>query len=149
MFIFVSVSVVFTYWFSLNIEKQKSIPITIVKTKVHGNDDDNCRMHIVYEIYAKNKFLSKKTLKYGISSQCDFLTKDGNPRPEYQIPAIILKKDYKGLIVWYSILHRNIPDRKLAKKIEQDLINKYFNMHNEMPPEQKRPLPKIIKFINK
>ncbi len=134
LFIFVSVSVVFTYWFSLNIEKPKSIPITVVKTKVHGNDDDNCRMHIVYEIYAIDVSDSKRILKYGISSQCDFLTKDGNPRPEYQIPKFQLYEEYKNSKVWYKILHRNIPDRKLAKKIEQDLINKYYLQYEEMPP---------------
>ncbi len=91
-------------------------------------------MHIVYEIYAIDVSDSKRILKYGISSQCDFLTKDGNPRPEYQIPKFQLYEEYKNSKVWYKILHRNIPDRKLAKKIEQDLINKYYLQYEEMPP---------------
>ncbi len=147
LFIFVSVLLVFVYWFSLNIVKPKAIPITATKTRVHGNDDDNCRLHIVYEIYAIDTTKVRETLKYGISSQCDFITKDGNPRPEYQIPNIKMKPKYKGSIVWYEILHRNIPNRKMAKKIEQDLINEFFYEYKEMPSEQLRPLPKMNEFF--
>ncbi len=145
LFIFVSVLLVFVYWFSLNIVKPKAIPITATKTRVHGNDDDNCRLHIVYEIFTVDAFGVNKTLKYGISSQCDFITKDGNPRPEYQLPFFKIK--YNTFVVSYKILYNNISNRIEAKKIEQELINKYYELHKEMPQEQKLPLPDILKKL--
>ncbi len=97
-------------------------------------------MHIVYEIYAIDVLNTKRILKYGISSQCDFLTKDGNPRPEYQIPYYQSKRQYKNVVISYTILYKNIQNRIEAKKIEQELVNEYARTHNfRMPPEQKRP----------
>ncbi len=146
LFIFVSVMVSFTFLFAK--EAIKEIINEIVKTeekteeKTHGNSDDNCRLHIVYEIYAIDSWQIKRSLKYGISSQCDFVTKDGNPRPEYQVPIIQHKPKYKNSKVWYKILHKDIPDRKAAKSIEQELVNEYFYKFQTMPAEQLRPTAK-------
>lgn len=140
LFFFAIVLATFTLFYVSKIIRTKLNEKVKVKTKVHGNSDDNCRLHIVYEIYSIDKKAIRKTLKYGISSQCDFVTKDGNPRPEYQIPKIQRYEKYKNSKVWYIILHRDIPDRKIAKEIEQELVNEYARTHNfRMPPEQKRP----------
>ncbi len=143
LFIFVSVMISFTFLFAKEVIKEIINEIVKTETKIHGNSDDNCRLHIVYEIYAIDSWQIKRTLKYGISSQCDFVTKDGNPRPEYQVPVIQLKNEYKNSKVWYQILHKDIPDRKAAKSIEQELVNEYFSKYTDMPPEQKRPMPKF------
>lgn len=86
--------------------------------QVHGNDDRSNRMHIVYEIYAIPGNGNLITLKYGISCQNCFITKPGNPRPEYQIPYYQLKYAGYNYIIWYKILRKNISNRRQAKKIE-------------------------------
>ncbi len=121
---------------------------TKTKTKAtHGNSDKNCKLHLVYEIYAKEPKKEKITLKYGITSQCDFVTKDGNPRPEYQIPIFQAMPKYSIYIIQYKILHRNINGRVRAKEIEQQYVDEYFKINNEELPEQKRPIPTILKKI--
>ncbi len=146
LFIFVSILIGFGGYLAMKIVKTKINKKTETKTRVHGNDNRNCRLHIVYEIYAKDSWGAKRILKYGISSQCDFITKDGNPRPEYQIPKMQQKKDYKNSKVWYQILHRNIPDRKAAKEIEQNLVNEYYLQNGRRPPEQLRPIPEFLNY---
>jgi hypothetical protein len=61
------------------------------------------------------------TLKFRITSQKDFSNKDGNPRPEYQIPVIKKIPAYRNNVVSYRILMRYIPNRLAAKAIEQKL----------------------------
>ena len=114
---------------------------------VHGNDDRNDRLHIVYEIYAISPAGKPITLKYGISGQKNFVTKWGNPRPEYQIPFYKGKKIYKAYMIAYKILHRNIPGRVEAKKIERKYVNRYYSKHGVQPAEQLRPLPDLLKTI--
>lgn len=109
---------------------------------VHGNSDENMDLHKVYEIYTEDSWGACKTLKYGITAQRDFVTKDGNPRPEYQVPIYQSKKKYSHLIVKYEILYDSIQGRVAAKAIEQRLVNEYFDKFLDLPPEQKRPLPK-------
>ena len=112
---------------------------------VHGNDDRNERLHIVYEIYAIEKGNIHSTLKYGISCQKCFVTKPGNPRPEYQVAAIKAKSVYRGKIVAYTILHSNIPGRVKAKQLEQKYVDKYYQINKRRPPLQLRPLPTALK----
>ena len=109
------------------------------ETKVHDNCNKNMKLHEVYEIYAEDKWKVKRTLKFGITSQDNFVTKDGNPRPEYQVPPLQTKEDYKHLKVWYVILHRNVKGRVAAKEIEKNLVREYMKAYKKMPPEQKRP----------
>jgi len=122
-----------------NVQKRTK---TDTKTReVHGNSDENTDLHEVYEIYAEDSWGVRRTLKFGISGQEDFKTKDGNPRPEYQVPFYQAKDDYIDLKVWYEILYREIKGRKAAKEIEKRLVNEYYSVHREMPLEQKRPIP--------
>ncbi len=107
----------------------------------HANSDDSPLPHIVYEIYVIYPDNLIDILKYGISSQLDFITKDGNPRPEYQIPAIKQIPDYKGCIIGYNILYREVPGRRAAKAIEQELVDAYYALKDELPDLQKRPIP--------
>ncbi len=116
---------------------------TETKTKAtHGNSNKNCKLHLVYEIYAKEPKKEKITLKYGITSQCDFVTKDGNPRPEYQVRDLKLNSDYIAYDIEYIILYNNINGRVEAKRIEKELVTKYALTHGgQLPPLQKRPKP--------
>ena len=116
--------------------------INRVSTKtdiVHGNDDRNNRLHIVYEIYGITRSGDYSTIKYGITCQKCFVSRLGNPRPEYQIP--FLKGIFPHLNISYKILHENIPSRSEAKRIEKEYVKKYFNKHKRMPLRQNRPNP--------
>ena len=118
--------------------------INRVSTKtdiVHGNDDRNNRLHIVYEIYAINSMEIKKTLKYGITSQKDFKTKTGNPRPESQVRAFRRLPEFAGKMINYTILYRNIESRFKAKSLELMLVNQHYIAHGRMPQRQFRPIP--------
>ncbi len=112
---------------------------------VHGNSDDNDDLHKVYEIFMIEIPFKETTLKYGITSQNDFVTKDGNPRPEYQIPVILKNPKYAGKNISYKYHYENVKGRVLAKKLEQNLVNKYFEIHQEKPPLQERPIPDALK----
>ena len=107
--------------------------------------DRNEQMHIVYEIYALSKQGKPQTLKYGISCQECFVNHLGNPRPEYQVIAIQKRMIYRNKTVAYKILHRNIPGRVKAKKLEQSYVDKYFARHQSKPPLQIRPVPTSLK----
>ncbi len=112
---------------------------------VHGNSDDNDDLHKVYEIFIVNVPEKDGTLKYGITSQNDFVTKDGNPRPEYQIPVILKKTDYAGKNITYKYHYENVKGRELAKKLEKELVNKFVEKYQRMPPLQKYPIPDLWK----
>jgi len=142
LFLFIAVPAVLVFTFWLAFAKIGDKAGDVVGDVVHGNSDDNCRLHIVYEIFTVTSTGVKRTLKYGISSQCDFITKDGNPRPEYQVPKIQAKPKYWTSKVAYTILFRNVPSRVAAKAIEQNLVNRHVATHRSMPAEQKRPFPK-------
>ncbi len=62
--------------------------ITETSTDVHDNSNKNSKPHIVYEVYAIDAFAVEYTLKYGISSQNNYVRKDGNPRPQSQLKKI-------------------------------------------------------------
>ncbi len=115
----------------------------------HANCNENPLPHIVYEIYVVYPDGVYDILKYGISSQTDFVTKDGNPRPEYQIPLIKKIPRYKKCTIGYNILHRNIPGRIAAKTIEQSLVDVYYSAKNRQPDLQKLPIPSQIKKLLK
>ncbi len=87
----------------------------------------------------------EKTLKYGITSQKDFVTKDGNPRPEYQIPGILAKPKYAGKNITYKYHYENVNGRIKAKQLEQELVNKYYEIYRRKPPLQERPIPDDLK----
>lgn len=109
--------------------------------EVHGNSNDNCDLHKVYEIYSVDSWGIRRTLKYGITSQCDFKRKDGNPRPEYQVRYFQILPEYKYLKIKYDILDSLIEGRIEAKNREKHYVNQYFIKHNKLPERQKRPLP--------
>jgi len=111
----------------------------------HANCNDNQLPHIVYEIWVIYPDGITDVLKYGISSQLDFVTKDGNPRPEYQIPAIQQMPRFKNGKVWYKILYSNVPGRLAAKAIEQQLVDAYFAEKGFQPLLQKLPIPTELK----
>jgi len=111
----------------------------------HANCGESPFPHIVYEIFVIFPNGVYDVLKYGISSQLDFITKDGNPRPEYQIPAIRQMPDYQKCKVWYKILHHNIPGRLAAKAIEQQLVDTYFAANHRKPRLQQLSVPTQIK----
>ncbi len=112
----------------------------------HANSDESPLPQIVYEIYVIYPNGIMDILKYGISSQLDFVTKDGNPRPEYQIPAIKCQSRFVNCTIWYNILHKNVPGRLAAKAIEQELVNAYRLANGRNPLLQKRPIPNIDKI---
>ncbi len=113
----------------------------------HANSDENPLPHIVYEIYVIYPNGILDILKYGISSQDDFITKDGNPRPEYQIPAIKKIPRFANCKIWYNILYNDVPGRLAAKVIEQELVDVYFAANGEKPFLQHRPIPTELKNI--
>jgi hypothetical protein len=108
---------------------------------VHGNSDDNEDLHKVYEIFMIEIPYVEITLKYGITSQNDFVSKDGNPRPEYQIPGILKQTAYAGKKISYKYHYTNINGRVKAKQLEQELVNKYYETYGQKPPLQERPIP--------
>ena len=126
-----------TVWFARVITDAKVGDIAIT----HANSNENPLPHIVYEIYVIFPDGVFDILKYGISSELDFVTKDGNPRPEYQIPAIKRMPQYENCKVWYNILHRDVPGRLAAKALEQQLVNQYFAAKGRVPRLQKLPRP--------
>ncbi len=113
----------------------------------HANCDESPLPHIVYEIFVIYPDGIMDILKYGISSQLDFVTKDGNPRPEYQIPLIKRMPLYSNCTVDYNILFRNVSGRLAAKAIEQQLVDTYFAAHDVHPPLQFRPIPTQAKNL--
>jgi len=115
----------------------------------HANCDESPLPHIVYEIFVIFPNGVYDVLKYGISSQLDFITKDGNPRPEYQIPAIQQMPRFKNGKVWYKILYRNVPGRLAAKVIEQQMVDAYFAEKGFQPILQKLPVPTELKNLQK
>ncbi len=128
-----------------NLVDSKSESKAKTKTKVHGNSNKNMKPHIVYEIYAVDSWSSKIfTIKYGISSSHNYKRKKGNPRPKLQIPKIRKHSMVMKYKVKYDILYENIHGRIEAKKIESELVTKYFNLKGEMPILQKLPLPDEI-----
>jgi len=116
------------------------LPIAIPK---HKNCDDNLLPHIVYKIFIIRVNGEIEILKFGISSEMDYLTKIGNPRPELQCNYLQKEPEYITGKVQYIILFRNVPGRIAAKAIEQYLVNTYFETYGKMPLEQKRPIPKF------
>ncbi len=122
---------------------------TKTQTETHGNSDQNNCLHKVYEIYIVDTWGVEFTLKFGITSQEDFKTKEGNPRPEYQAKAFQRMKIYQGFIVKYRYLNENIEGRIEAKKLEQIYVNQYYVVYEQMPPEQTRPIPDILRNLSK
>ena len=121
--------------------------INRVSTKtdiVHGNDDRNNRLHIVYEIYRIDPAKTRWTMKYGISSQKDHKTKPGNPRPAQQVRRFSKMPEYSSSFIGYRIIYRNVQGRLKAKTLEISLVNQYFMLHREVPEWQLRPVPNIF-----
>ncbi len=112
---------------------------------VHGNSNDNDDLHKVYEIFIIEIPYNEITLKYGITSQKDFVTKDGNPRPEYQIPNILKNPEYADKNISYKYHYENVKGRVLAKQLEQELVNKYYATYGQKPPLQERPIPDLMR----
>ena len=103
---------------------------------VHANSKNSPNQNIVYEIYSFNAN-GFQTMKYGVSSRSDFVTRSGNPRPEYQCVALKLITP-PGNYYWYSILART-PDRASALSMERNLVQNYIKVHGVRPPLQFRP----------
>ncbi len=101
---------------------------------------------MVYEIYIIDLDKFEETLKFGITSQCDYITKDGNPRPAHQVNKFQMNRIYKTCEIKYRIRYKNIDGRIKAKMLEQILVDEYYAIHKEMPPEQLRPIPSSLKI---
>ena len=68
----------------------------------------------------------------------DFITRSGNPRPEYQCLTLNLMATGTSDTYWYSILART-PDRASALEMERKLVNDYITIHGARPLLQFRP----------
>lgn len=104
---------------------------------VHANSKSSQKPNIVYEIYSITSTGNIQTMKYGVSSRSDFITRSGNPRPEYQCVALNATSP-PGIFFWYSILART-PDRNTALRIEKSYVDSYIRIHGVRPPLQIRP----------
>lgn len=105
---------------------------------IHANSKSSQKPNIVYEIYSFNLAGDYKTMKYGVSSRSDFVTRTGNPRPEYQCVALNSIAP-PGVYYWYSILART-PDRASALSIEQSYVRAYQAANGGLrPPLQIKP----------
>ncbi|HRY33818.1 MAG TPA: RHS repeat-associated core domain-containing protein [Bacteroidales bacterium] len=105
---------------------------------IHANSKSSQKPNIVYEIYSFNLAGYYQTMKYGVSSRSDFVTRTGNPRPEYQCVALNSIAP-PGVYYWYSILART-PDRASALSIEQSYVRAYQAANGGLrPPLQIRP----------
>jgi len=113
----------------------------IIPCVIHGNCDSNPDSHQVYEIFAIEPTGYKRVLKYGITSQTNFITMWGNPRPEYQKRYFQTLPEYSDCIVNYIILYPDVQGRIAAKQLEQELVNQYFMKYGVMPERQIRPAP--------
>ena len=131
-------------WMATQNPTHQALQRSTESSAVHGNSNNNTKPHIVYEIFAITPGRKAVTLKYGISSQQDFITKPGNPRPEYQVPYYQLKYKKYGYVISYKVLRRNIPGRPEAKRIEREYVNKHFRKWQRKPAEQKRPIPNLF-----
>jgi len=109
---------------------------------VHGNSHKNNNLHIVYEIYGVDAWGAKFVLKYGITSQNNYKTKWGNPRPKLQLKTHRQKPEFKRFkSIDYNILDSMIIGRKLAKAIEQEYVNIHYLEHGYSPLAQQLPIP--------
>ena len=108
---------------------------------VHANSRNNQKPNIVYEIYSYNSITGYQTMKYGVSSRADFVTRSGNPRPEYQVMSLNAAEPVgSGTFYWYTILNRT-PDRASALSLEQSYVRAHQATHGGLrPPLQIRPL---------
>ena len=107
---------------------------------VHANSRNNQKPNIVYEIYSYNSITGYQTMKYGVSSRADFVTRSGNPRPEYQVMSLNAAEPVgSGTFYWYTILNRT-PDRASALSLEQSYVRAHQATHGGLrPPLQIRP----------
>ncbi len=107
---------------------------------IHANSKNSPKPNIVYEIYSYNSVTGYQTMKYGISSQADFVRWWGNPRPEYQVAALNLAEPMtSNTLYWYNILDRT-PDRASALELEAQYVRAYQASHGGLrPPLQIRP----------
>jgi len=114
----------------------EGVVATVASIYIHANSKNSPKPNIVYEIYVLNVD-GFQTMKYGVSSRSDFVTRSGNPRPEYQCVALNLVAP-TGTFYWYSILARTT-DRATALSIEKSLVESYISIHGRRPLLQFRP----------
>lgn len=96
-------------------------PIAILYNSSYGRQPGE---FIVYQIFSVNLITNKvQTEKYGISGQSDFKTKEGNPRPEYQVNKF--GRDNFAKVYGYTILYITT-NEDVARKVEQALVDAYF-----------------------
>jgi hypothetical protein len=106
---------------------------------VHANNKNSQKSNIVYQIYRYNSTTGYQVVKYGISSQADFVRWSGNPRPEYQSAAFNLTQPLPGTGFYgYDILART-PDRQSALDMEKQLVDSHIALYGLRPPLQFRP----------
>jgi RHS repeat-associated protein len=113
---------------------------TAAAVSIHANSKNSPKPNIVYEIYSYNSITGYQTMKYGVSSRADFVTRSGNPRPEYQVMSLnAVEPVGSGTYYWYTILNRT-PDRASALSLEQSYVRAYQATHGGLrPPLQIRP----------
>jgi RHS repeat-associated protein len=101
---------------------------------LHSNNKNSKKPNIVYEIFTFDLFTGEYiTQKFGISSMKDFVTKSGNPRPEYQVAAFnVLEFQQAGSRLWgYQTLYRT-ETRDEALEIEKSLVRSHRSIHGPL-----------------
>lgn len=105
----------------------------------HGNSNKNDNPHHLYEIWDKKE---DDVYKYGISDK-PIEDEDGlSSRVRDQVYLMNLPENW--LRYMGRILKRDIPNRILAKQLESEHIEAYFNKHGKRP--RGNPLRRKSKF---
>jgi hypothetical protein len=95
---------------------------------LHPNNKESDKPNIVYEIYSFDVISGEfETQKFGVSSRKDFVTKSGNPRPEYQVAVLNAYEFSVGngtKIYGYKTLYRT-ENRQQALDLERDLVRSH------------------------
>lgn len=95
--------------------------------KKHGNRNDNDKPHHLYEI---RDSVNDDVFKYGISH--DPIDEDGQSK-RMKIQVNFLNLGVKWLRFFAQILMFDIPNKKEAKRIEEEHIQEYEKQHGKKP----------------
>ena len=113
---------------------------TAAAVYIHANSKNSPKPNIVYELYAISLTEGHQVMKYGVSSRADYVTREGNPRPEYQAMILnAMEPAGSGRYYWYRILDRT-SNRETALELEKGYVREYQAKHGGLrPPLQVRP----------
>ncbi|MEP2509425.1 MAG: hypothetical protein ABJH72_08715, partial [Reichenbachiella sp.] len=116
----------------------------VAATILHGNNKQSKKPNIVYEIWSFNVLSGEfQTKKYGVSSRRDFIRRNGNPRPEYQVVGLNAFEFTYGSgteLYGYNILYRT-STREEALELEKTLVR----LHRRVYGPTSLPLQKLPK----